>query len=69
MKRIIIQTVYSNCTDDFVESYIDQLCIHNKVLKEGKEDFLKGEVVGFRTDDDQSPAYGVTQYKLEEQGG
>lgn len=67
MKRIIIQTVYENCTDEFVNDYINNLCIHNEILKEGKEDFLKGETIGFRSEDPTSPCVGVTQYKLEVQ--
>ena len=66
MKRIIVQTVYENCTDEFVEDYINHLCTHNDMLKEGKEDFLKGETIGFLSEDPTSPCIGVTQYKLED---
>jgi hypothetical protein len=63
MKKIVIQTVYHNCTDEFVEEYLKSLS-HNKVLKQARKDFLNGEVVGFRSDDDKSPAYGITTYQL-----
>lgn len=67
MKRIVVQTVYYNCDDAWIEDYVENLCHHNEFLKEMKSDLLAGEKVGFRSEDPTSKAYGVTEYQIQDQ--
>jgi hypothetical protein len=66
MKKIIVQTVYFNCDDAWIEDYVERLCA-NPAIRESKKDLLAGETVGFRSDDPTSKAYGVTTYLIEPQ--
>jgi len=61
--KIIVHTVYEDIDDKFVQEYLKELCM-NPMLKEAKEDFLAGETIGFRSNDERSPAYGITLYRL-----
>lgn len=67
MKRIVIKTVYYNCSDEMVENYINELCHNGAALKEQKDKFLAGETVNIKSEDPDSDAFGITTYNLEQQ--
>lgn len=65
MRKITVKTVYENCSDEFVEDYIQQLCFRNDLLKARKNDFLEGKEISFESNDPTSDCFARTSYKLE----
>ncbi len=66
MKKIIVQTVYYNCDDAWIEDYVMNLC-HQPHLKNRKAELMAGEEVKFESKDPTSNAFGVTTYQIQEQ--
>lgn len=68
MKKIVVQTVFYNCDDEWIEDYVTYLCI-NPYLKCRKAELMAGDEVKFESKDPTSNAFGVTTYQIIEQVG